>query len=189
MKKILVLISLILLFTSIIGCSQIVDKEHFVGREKFYPIADNFNSLIGETDVIVKGSFYAFDSKWNMARNPENIQEEDPNLLVEGLLYKFEVNEFIAGEGNNDILVNLEYSFADKLSEYFMEPDFGKEVILFLKFNKDFDHYYGVMEPFRFEVDGENIKVKTNIKKIENNFKDKATKESLKDKVKKISFK
>ena len=130
------------------------------------------DELISLSDTVVIGKFDSYNGSWNMARNPDNIMEEDPTLYAEGKLYNFKVKEYLVGDGNKDIVVNLSYSFNGEIIDRYIVPEKDKEMVLFLKYNPTFDHYYKVMEPFRFELKNFKLEVKTNLKEIRDNFKD-----------------
>jgi hypothetical protein len=155
------------------GCTANEDIE--AGFHSDYPVASSVQEVIAEAEAIVLGTFTAYESSWNMARNPDNIAEEDPNLYVEGRLYTFEVYDYLLGQGKEEITINLDYRFEEFIQERYMEPVLGEKLVLFLKYNPDFDHYYGVAEPFRFTVDDqEQITYISNMEEVEELF-DQAT--------------
>lgn len=98
-----------------------------------------------------------------MARNPDNIWEEDPNFNYEGLIYNFTVDEFLkGGHEETNIHVILDYKVNGVIHEKYIKPESNKKMVLFLSYNEPFDRYFGVMEPFRFEVGNSKVIVKSN---------------------------
>lgn len=152
-----------------------------------YPTADNIDSIISESDYIVIGYFSEYNTTWNMARNPDNIQEEDSTMKVEGKVFKFVINKQLKGdsEERSAILVNLPYNHDGIVDQIFMEPTLNEKVILFLKYDKNFDYYYPALEPFQFMLLNDELKVKTNIQRIKKSFdEDKIKLNILEQKVK-----
>ena len=41
--------------------------------------------MVKEADVVAIGNYDGFDSTWNMARNPQDISQEDQENYVEGI--------------------------------------------------------------------------------------------------------
>lgn len=128
-----------------------------------YSVALSLEEMLEEADYVVAGSYKEFDSSWNMARDPENVRLEDAEYDIEGHLYRFEVEEVLKGDmAEGDILVNHKYSSvfpvrSAKTNEegevevrnpLYIEPELGGRYLLFLSYNADFDHYYGLVEPF-----------------------------------------
>ena len=76
-----------------------------------YPITSKLQEMMDSADYIVIGEYTKFDSTWNMARNPNNIKEEDPENYVEGRLYDFTVEQCVKGSiEDSSILINHRYS-------------------------------------------------------------------------------
>lgn len=136
-----------------------------------YPISESIREMVDNSDLVVMGQFKNMDSKWNMARNPNNIQEPDSNLYVEGHMYNFKVEKTITGKLNNEeIKVNIKYSTErtykdDDRSEFqaktidplYIEPELNANYILFLNYDENFDNYYGSSEPFLILIEKNNI--------------------------------
>lgn len=147
-----------------------------------YPITDSLKTLTENSDIVVEGEFSNFDKYWNMARNPNDISKEDPELYVKGALYDFTVEDYLKSNGQkqNKITVNICVSRNDKTDERYIEPTMGQKIILFLKKGDVADYYYGTEEPFRFSVDqlatddvnssSNDVKTETNIQDIKNSF-------------------
>ncbi|WP_438350593.1 cardiolipin synthase [Paenibacillus sp. FA6] len=147
-----------------------------------FPVASNLGEMTREAQFVVIGEYKNFDSKWNMLRDPNNVELEAKDSYMEGHLYNFEVNEILKGdlkdtsilvnhkystrmvyEENNEIINNeglvvkeatssKEYNFDNKDFLY-IEPDIGSKYILFLNVDSDFGNYYGAIEPFSIKLD------------------------------------
>jgi len=147
-----------------------------------YPIALEVDELVMESDGIVKGRYTEYLESWNMARNPIDIQKPADDIYIEGKIFIFEVDEYIKGNGDNKIRVNLKHKIGQIIDERYMEPTLNEELVIFLSKDEVFNNYYGVMQPFEFRVLNEsmdvktnlvkgNLEVKTNLKNIESIFK------------------
>lgn len=158
-----------------------------------YPVASTLDEMAEESEFIVIGRYTGLDSKWNMARNPENIMEEDSENYVEGWLYSFEVDDVLKGslEKSGTILVNHKYSQLVTAAEsnavvdhegnilkaatkentlsfsihdpMFIEPELDSAYILFLSRDKDFGNYYAAVEPFSIKVENGIPELQSNL--------------------------
>lgn len=146
-----------------------------------YPVAAELSEMIEASEVIVVGKYGKLESTWNMARNPNNIMEEDPNNYTEGHLYRFTAESVLKGELDNlEILVNHRYAErhtfiksnaevnqagevtkqatrAEEVSfsvqdPLYIEPQIDDTYILFLKRDGVFGNYYGAVEPFSIRI-------------------------------------
>lgn len=165
----------IMLSILIIGCDTTEDLgdnvTEDVEMDEDYPVASSIDDLTKEADIIVIGQFLSDYETWNMARDPKDVQKEDKNNDVEGKLYSFEVFDYLKGNGKDFIEVNMMHTFNGVVSERYFEPNVDRDVLLFLYYNNDFDHYYGVMEPFQFEVDdSDHIEVLTSVSNVKELF-------------------
>ena len=128
-----------------------------------YPVAQSLTEMTAAADVVVSGQYRGLDSTWTMARNPENIQQEDETYYMEGYRYRFEVEEILKGTvEEKEILVNQKHSTTLSVrsavsdmdgtviaeNPLFIEPEEDKTYILFLNYDAEFDNYYGATEPF-----------------------------------------
>lgn len=186
MKKSNLLITFITLIV-LISCSNTdinesssdIENEHVIGIEYDYPTSSNFESVIEEADLIVSGHYQDIDSKWNMARNPNNPDLDDEEYFTEGIIYNFSIDEVFYSSSdfnNSSILVNLRHferidvtldngsvESIDYIDPFFIEPSSNQKYVLFLQFNPQFDHYYAASEPFQFTVDNNELKAKSNL--------------------------
>jgi len=158
-----------------------------------FPSTSDLNEMISEADIVVIGEYEGFNSKWNMARNPNNLTEEDRENYVEGHLYNFKISEFIKGETENKI-IKVNHRFAEtviledsneviasdgtitkkatkvttkeveNIDPLFIEPKMDTKYMLFLKQDRVFQNYYGAIEPFAITFDERNLAtLQTNI--------------------------
>lgn len=170
--------------------------QHIV-LSKDYPSTSNLNDMINEADVIVIGQYTGLDSKWNMARNPNNPSEEDTENYVEGHLFNFNISETVKGTTDSEeIKVNHRYAETVELEvsdqvvspkgiitkeatnveikdivnqdPLYIEPRNGEKYMLFLKENKEIGNYFGAIEPFSIIIDENNkAELQTNIETID----------------------
>ncbi|MES9704553.1 cardiolipin synthase, partial [Bacillus toyonensis] len=143
---------------------------------KDFPATSDLNQMINEADLVVIGEYGGLDSKWNMARNPNNPSEEDKENYVEGHLYNFNISETIKGVNENkQIKINHRFAETVKLEDsnavvapdgtvtkqatkvttkevqnkdpLYIEPKVNKKYMMFLKKDQLFGNYYGAIEP------------------------------------------
>ncbi len=190
-KSILVGLIGLLIFTAIIFKHMnnynlvVLDTNVKTVTIQDYPIALELETLVVESDVIVVGHFEDFIESWNMARNPKDISKSDDKMYVEGRLFSFVVDEYLKGEGDENIRVNLRYKYQDIVDEMYIEPIPNEKIMLFLSKDKVFNNYYGTMQPFTFRVVEDTLEVKTNLKAVEDEFK--KNKITILDVIEKIS--
>jgi hypothetical protein len=151
-----------------------------------YPTAEELNEMVNSAEVVVVGEYMGFDSSWNMARNPNNISDEDEERYVEGRLYSFNVEDVLKGNlADETVLVNHKYSETRKMTEsnavinaegiivteatvtneisftlidaLYIEPEIGVKYVLFLAKDNNFGNYYGSVEPFIIKISDDNI--------------------------------
>lgn len=164
-----------------------------------YPVATNLSQMTDEADLIVIGKYVGLDSIWNMARDPDNVKNEDSENYVEGQLYSFVIDDVLKGDTVTDtILVNHRYSETVKsiesnakineegiivkaatksneitlkvLDPLFIEPDLNSTYILFLLKDQDFGNYYGAIEPFVIKITDEIAVLQSNLIDKADNF-------------------
>ena len=157
-----------------------------------YPVVSTLDEMAGESEFIVIGRYTSLDSKWNMARNPDNITEEDSENYVEGWLYNFEIDDVLKGNlESRTILVNHKYSQVITTTEsnavvddegnilkaateqntlsfsvhdpMFIEPELDSTYILFLLKDKAFGNYYAAVEPFSIKVENGMPELQSNL--------------------------
>lgn len=139
----------------------------------FKPTANDLSSMIDESEFIVIGEYGKFIENWNLARNPNDITKEDTEIRVEGRKFEFKVEKYLKGSGDSNVVISIPYSHEGIVDDTYYEPESGNKVILFLKKNNEFNNYYPSIYPYEFEIAKDKIKFKTNVKYIEDSFKDK----------------
>jgi len=173
------LILLALIIIAVTGIRSAPETTMYLGYD--YPVAAELSEMIQASEVIVVGRYGELASTWNMARNPNNMKEEDPDNYTEGRLYRFTVKDVLKGELENlEILVNHRYAerhtFIESNAEVnqageitkqatksekvsfavqdplYIEPEIDDTYILFLKRDSVFENYYGAIEPFSIQV-------------------------------------
>ncbi len=157
-----------------------------------YPVAANLQQMVDGADYIVVGEYVGFNTSWNMARNPDNIDEADSENYVEGRLYDFNVDSAIKGNINDtSILINHRYSETistvesnaeidaegriikeateskelsfDISSPFFIEPEYNCKYILFLSKDDHFQNYYAAIEPFAIKITDGTAALQSNL--------------------------
>ena len=100
--------------------------------------------MVKEADVVAIGNYDGFDSTWNMARNPQDISQEDQENYVEGHLYNFNVKEVLKGDPLQGRM-KINYRYAEQIEiddsnskvvnedPLYIKPEIGKKYMLFLK--------------------------------------------------------
>lgn len=154
-------------------------KEIELTNSRDFSTVNNFEELSNESDIIVEGIYTGHFKSWNMARNPNNIYEEDMNNYVEGRLFDFEVEKIIKG---HDVAKNIKVNHRYKETEIvdltsigegkqvvdindplYIKPQTETRYILFLKQDEDFDNYYGSVEPWILKIEEEGVIVQTKL--------------------------
>ncbi|WP_372998470.1 hypothetical protein [Lutispora sp.] len=182
MKKrysVLVMISCIVLVTiiTINLVANTTDNKISAGEiqenvELYYPTAYEVSDLIENSTYVVSGRFGKFVTSWNMARNPDNIKEEDPDYYIEGKVYEFIVDDCLKGilDDKKEILINLPYAHGDVIDEEYIEPDENESNILFLDYDENSGYYYPALEPYNFVLSDNDLFVKTNKHEVMKSF-------------------
>lgn len=180
------------------GYSQNGDSENFTQTDKTltvsydFPVAADLQQMIDNSDYIVVGEYTGLESTWNMARNIDNIKEEDLENYVEGHLYNFKIEASIKGNiEDKSILVNHKYSERKNVFEsnavidregcilkeatesnkisfeinspLFVEPELNCKYILFLSKDSHFGNYYAAIEPFSVKIINGNTVLESNL--------------------------
>jgi len=172
------------------------DGSSTVILSKDFPLTSYLNEMIEEADIIVIGEYTSFDSTWNMARNPDNLMENDSENYVEGHLFNFNISQLLKGSINKEtIKVNHRFSETIKIEDsdaiiapdgtiqkeatyvnveevtnkdpLYIEPMIGENYMLFLKKDDVFGTYYGAIEPFSIKFNEDDLaELQTNIETI-----------------------
>ena len=67
--------------------------------------AHSYKELVDKSVIIVSGQFRSANEVINMARNINDINKPDPNILGAGQVYQFEVDKYLKGGGAKTIYV------------------------------------------------------------------------------------
>lgn len=193
--KIYLPVILIVVFISVIYISlnnNPVSKASAIKINYDYPITDSLDTMSEAAELIVVGKYTGLNSTWNMARDPNNISQEDTSNYVEGKLYDFTIDKVVKGNvDTNGILINHRYSEimrhiesnavidedgniiqkATKENEFFftvhdpffIEPEIGETYILFLSKDQNFNNYYGCIEPFAIKIKNGAAELQSNL--------------------------
>lgn len=145
------------------------------------------SEMADASQVIVVGQYKGYDSSWNMARNPNNVLEEDSENYTEGHFYEFSIDEVLKGDvDEREILVNHRYSEIVKTTDpnteftlidpLYIAPEYGVSYILFLTKEEIFGNYYGSIEPFSIKIESDNtVTLNSNLIDSTGSFEDTVT--------------
>ncbi|QQN84759.1 cardiolipin synthase [Bacillus toyonensis] len=158
------------IFLSIGGYSiyfgEVEDKTILITKD--FPSTSRLEDMVKEADVVAIGNYDGFDSIWNMARNPQDISQEDQENYVEGHLYNFNVKEVLKGDPLQDRM-KINYRYAEQIEiddsnakvvnedPLYIKPEIGKKYMLFLKKDENMNHYFGAIEPLAIMFDENDI--------------------------------
>ena len=181
-----------------IGCGKSnemelpINKVSEIYTSYDYPVAMSLSEMSDSAELVVVGKYTGMDSTWNMARNPDNVAEEDEENYTEGRLYNFSISELWKGKVDTDsILVNHRYlqvvnevetnavvdrsgvirkeaTKENKLAltihdPLFIEPVIDETYVLFLRKDQDMGNYYGAMEPFSIKISNGVAELQSNL--------------------------
>lgn len=155
---------------------------------KDFSLTSSLDDMVNNSDFIAVGNYESLDKIWNMSGVPENEDE-----YVEGHLYNFSVSEVFKGDNINRIKINHRHSenipfeitsgdeeispegilikeattienfVVENKDPLFIEPNFSKKYIVFLK-KGDTGNYYAAIEPYLIEFDDNEIaELKSNL--------------------------
>ncbi len=119
------------------------------------PVYTNLTEMTEAADYIVVAQCVAYDSTYNMARDPADTTQEHDSFYIEGQLYQFDVETVLKGEAEDTIYICYEAAVQVNLddgdsvlvpSESFVAPETGNSYLLFL--TSDGTNYYGIGSPF-----------------------------------------
>ncbi|WP_430509869.1 hypothetical protein [Gottfriedia solisilvae] len=153
------------------------------------PVYNDIQEITKLADAVFIGTVIDVAGTRNLARNPQNPDEEDQSVYIEGVDYNVKVEEFLKGNDNKDLLVteerNVQLNKSDKpvKNEYYIGLENGQQYIFFANKSESTGRYYAVGEPFFFELKNNKVKVKSNDEEIRNLFKE-SDLSSFKEKVK-----
>ncbi len=176
MRKRLLVTTVMLVLGVIVGLNVFKPAKQ-INVSSDYPVATSLGSMVKEADYVVYGHIESFDSKWNMARNPDNIEMEDNENYTEGHIYNFIVEQNLKGNLGEKIKVNYRVQENIEIKDnedifhevavndpLFIEPKINGKYILFLNKDNNFDIYYGAVEPFQIFINDElQAELKTNL--------------------------
>ena len=147
-----------------------------------YTRVGSLERMFGEADYVVVGRFTAFTNSVNGSRNPANPLQESQLFYNHVRLYNFQIENVLKGNINRDnITIGLTY-FRQRTSQisnevrdsesgaviheatefdtftinmidpYFLEPQIGQTVVLFLNHEELFDSYTALFTPHEITI-------------------------------------
>ncbi|HEU4962563.1 MAG TPA: hypothetical protein VFV52_01700 [Bacilli bacterium] len=174
MKKAFLASTLVLTPALLFGCSSSnVAVEKTSAGQKLtvtshadIPVYADLAKLTSDADAVVIGTVSNIEGSRNLARDPNNPAKEDPNILIEGVDYRVHVQEYIKGAGTKSLLITETKQKrmgkdAPMVSEEgYMELESGSTYVFFVKKSPTSGRYYGVGQPFIFEVTEGQVQAK-----------------------------
>ncbi|SDK88958.1 hypothetical protein [Alkalibacterium thalassium] len=164
-KKTIVVFAVALIVSGIfLGINRLNAKEPIIlAISSDFPITEDLNHMETEADIIVKGKYTDFKESWNMSRDDDDLSKENKQAYVEGHIYNFTITEVVSGEAKNsaiqinhhygrDYYIEEENDSVFIVNDLYKEPEINQEYILFLKYDENFDLYYGAIEPFSIKI-------------------------------------
>lgn len=139
-------------------------------------IVEGINEMVERATWVVSGKYTAFESTWNISRNPNAPQKPSEDRYTEGRLYRFVVENVYVGELNeSEILISHRYSQRKTLplldkngnisktpttftvaDPLYQEPILGEEYVLFLTKGKT-GYYQSPAHPFQIHIEKNGI--------------------------------
>ncbi len=159
------------------------DEKEVIKRGISMDIAmtDSLEGMIEPANFIVIGHYEELDSTVNLARNSNDISQEDSDIYIEGRIFRFKVDEVLKGELSRDtILVSHMYSMrgtvtvdnavrengitvkpATETQTYtytalyplYVEPELGATYVLFLSRETGQGYFIDATHPFIIKLD------------------------------------
>ena len=138
--------------------------------------AHSYDDLVEHSGIIVKGQFVRFSNEWNMARDVNNNPSDTYETI--GKVYDFKITDVYKGEVKDNSILKVNQAFSKTidvsqfhdntsqvkaLEQLYIEPDLTKEYILFLEYNKEFDNYFGAIQPFMILVNNDQLQLESRL--------------------------
>jgi hypothetical protein len=136
------------------------------GGEASYVTANSLRELVAKSTLIVVGQVSGTGETINLARNPNDITQPDPNILILGQVYPVTVERYLKGTGDRILNVvqpeaflteripKTQANIANAMANYKYIPfRSGTKYLLFLEPILGFanQHYFtGPAHPWRF---------------------------------------
>lgn len=132
------------------------------------PVYKNLENLVHSSDIIVVGQYKNEMTRENELEHIYKFEAED---VLKGNLLEWDINilkeEYFYHKYNKDGIL-----YSDKIKDiFFIPPEFNKDYILFIKYDKDKNIYTGIGEPWEILFDEEGI-IKSNAFNREKDYKE-----------------
>lgn len=164
----------ILIYFTLNTSSADIEKEYSITTVNVASdilIYEDIEEMAQNSEIVVVGYFDKFVEPINMLRNPSNILEESSTRYSEGHIYDFTVEEVVSGDLNQDtIQVGISfsngYNFIDNQGKEqhiqipaptYQEPKLNQKYIVFLYKSEELNKYFEPFEPYRIEINKNNI--------------------------------
>lgn len=139
------------------------------GGNESYITASSFAELSSKSQVVVSGQVVALDTIVNMARNPKDPSQPDPEVFIVGQVYSIDITQISKGNikpgmfyvaqregfvGAREEKSDAAIARAKKMGKY-VPMSVGKAYLMFLEPMVGFPegtYYVGVAQPWRFAL-------------------------------------
>jgi|GEM_PF-2532129 len=154
-----------------LGTAKVTRHIHTISHSD-RPKYTNIKDLSKASDCIFVGTVEGVAGTRNLARNPNDPTEEDPNIYVEGVDYNVKVIEVLKGKADSHVLVTEQKQMRlDKdgpmvQDEHYIGLTSGQTYIFFVKKSNLTGRYYSVGDPFFFAIDNNKVVLKTKEKDL-----------------------
>lgn len=170
-KRLCIVLALAIVIISIISYQRPITLSYYLD----VLAVDNLDDAIQEADYIVKGNFNNYIKEWNIL--------DDPKEQMIERVYQFNISNSYKGNVSDYIPVSMHYStrlyynnkglihgdainnnskYVDVLEKNYINPDKGKDYILFLSYNESAKVYQAAFYPYCIEVNGNELKTVVN---------------------------
>jgi hypothetical protein len=173
--------------------TQVAAEIHTISHSD-RPKYTNMKDLSQASDLVFVGTVEGIDGTRNLARNPQDPTQEDPNIYIEGVDYNVKVTEILKGQADSNVLVTEQKQMRlgkDQPmvpDEHYIGLTPGQSYIFFVKKSNITGRYFSVGDPFFFAIENNKAVLKTKEKDLLDIYKTedvnlfkKAVKEAVKE--------
>lgn len=159
--------ALALLISLALGLTACSTSQNVIRPDRIqsdYIVAPSIKELTNRADIVAIGEPLITNETVNMARNVNDPSREDPNILIVGRVIQFRVEQYLKGNGPQEIKVVAPEAYLDartpKTTEQIEQARQREDLVaftanrylVFLTPLRGFPvgYYTGVAEPWRF---------------------------------------
>ena len=136
-----------------------------------FDVSNNLQQMIEKSDTVVLGTVQENTGTWNMSRDLDDVSKDSEIYYTEGRLSLFQIDEVLKGTvTENRIMLTQRYSDnysgTSKKDPLYVPLETGSSYILFLKYNEQFNLYYGTTEPYILSYQDGRLSILTRLTEI-----------------------